>query len=114
MKLMLIQATVTDVDFDIKVMFAWRKFCNKIYQAAKYTLRSLGTDFVPKATATKTGHESLAERWILHRLTIAASDMNDALTKRAFGRCTTILHQFWVRDFCDIFIVRSHRRQEIS
>lgn len=89
-------------------MFGWRKFCNKIYQAAKYVLRFLGTDFVPRATATKAGRESLAEKWMLHRLTIAASDMNDALTKRAFGRCTTIVHQFWIHDLCDTFIVRCH------
>jgi valyl-tRNA synthetase len=87
-------------------MFGWRKFCNKIYQAAKYILASLGTDFAPRATATKTDQESLAEKWILHKLTISASEMNDALSKRAFGRCTTILHHFWVHDLCDTFIVR--------
>ncbi|KAI9678889.1 MAG: hypothetical protein M1829_001874 [Trizodia sp. TS-e1964] len=96
----------TDVDFDIKVMFAWRKFCNKIYQAAKYVIGSLKNDFVPNSKA-KIGKESLAERWILHKLTNTAKAMNDALEKREFGRCTTILHQYWLHDLCDTYIEQS-------
>lgn len=87
-------------------MFGWRKFCNKIYQAAKYVIASLGSDFLPNQTSVKTGKESLAERWILHKLTNTAKAMNEALEQREFGSCTTILHQYWLHDLCDTYIVR--------
>lgn len=86
-------------------MFGWRKFCNKIYQAAKYVIASLGSGFVPNPTSVKTGKESLAERWILHKLTNTAKAMNEALEKREFGSCTTILHQYWLHNLCDTYIV---------
>ena len=65
-----------DIAFDIKVIFGYRKFCNKIYQATKYVLGKIDADFVPRKTSKLTGKESLAERWILHKMTIAARDIN--------------------------------------
>lgn len=32
--------------------------------------------------------------------------MNEALEEREFGSCTTILHQNWLQDLCDTYIVR--------
>ena len=89
-------------------MFGWRKFCNKIYQATKYVTVSLGGNFVPNQTSVKTGKESLAERWILHKLANTAKAVNEVLEKREFGSCTTMLHQYWLHDLCDTYIVRHY------
>ena len=94
-----------DINFDIKVIHGYRKFCNKIYQATKYVLGKLDKDFLPEATAGKTGRESLAERWILHKYTIAAREINQALTDREFARATTIVYQYWYNSLCDVYIV---------
>jgi len=96
-----------DIAFDIKVIHGYRKFCNKIYQATKYVLGKLDADFVPQKTGGLTGKESLAERWILHKLTIAAKEVNHALGDREFMRSTTYIYQFWYNHLCDVYIENS-------
>ncbi|RDL36863.1 Valyl-tRNA synthetase-like protein [Venustampulla echinocandica] len=96
-----------DIAFDVRVIFGYRKFCNKIYQATKYMLGRLPADYVPPKEAKPTGNESLAERWILHKLTIAARDINQALGDREFMRSTSIVYQYWYSHLCDVYIENS-------
>jgi len=96
-----------DIAFDIKVIYGYRKFCNKIYQATKYVLGKIDQDFVPQKTGKFTGKESLAEKWILHKLTIAARDVNQAIGDREFMRSTSIIYQFWYNNLCDVYIENS-------
>ncbi len=83
-----------DINFDIKVMHGYRRFCNKIYQATKYVLGKLDKDFVPQKVAAKTGEESLSEQWILHKFTVAAKEINQALVDREFSQTTSITYQY--------------------
>jgi valyl-tRNA synthetase len=96
-----------DIAFDIKVIHGYRKFCNKIYQATKYVLGKLDADFVPQKTGALTGKESLAERWILHKMSIAARDVNQAIGDREFMRSTSIIYQYWYNQLCDVYIENS-------
>ncbi|KAF9894301.1 valine--tRNA ligase [Aspergillus nanangensis] len=96
-----------DIAFDIQVIHGYRRFCNKIYQATKFVLGKLGDDFKPIAAPTKTGRESLSERWILHKFNIAAKEMNDALEKREFSSSAIIVYQYWYGQLCDVFIENS-------
>lgn len=96
-----------DIAFDIQVIHAYRRFCNKIYQATKFVLGKLGEDFKPQATPSKTGRESLSERWILHKFNTAAKEMNDALEQREFSASSIIVYQYWYSQLCDVFIENS-------
>ncbi|EMC95433.1 hypothetical protein BAUCODRAFT_541606 [Baudoinia panamericana UAMH 10762] len=96
-----------DINFDVKVMRSYRNFCNKIYQATKYVLGSLPPDYSPPAHAGKTGKESLPERWILHKLTHAAKEVNAALATREFSKATQALYGYWLYELCDVFIENS-------
>ena len=96
-----------DIAFDIKVIHGYRKFCNKIYQATKYMLNKLDADFVPQKTAAVTGKESLAERWILHKMTTCAKEINQALADREFMRSTTYIYAYWYSQLCDVYIENS-------
>jgi valyl-tRNA synthetase len=96
-----------DIAFDIRVIHGYRKFCNKIYQAAKYVLGKLDADFVPQKTAKLSGKESLAERWILHEMTIAAKEINQALADREFSKSTLIAYRYWYNELCDVYIENS-------
>lgn len=96
-----------DIAFDIQVIHGYRRFCNKIYQATKYVLGKLGEDFKPQATASKTGNESLAERWILHKFNKAAKEVNESLTNREFSDAAISLYQYWYSQLCDVFIENS-------
>ncbi|KAI9808401.1 MAG: hypothetical protein M1826_004177 [Phylliscum demangeonii] len=97
----------SNINFDIKVIYGYRKFCNKIYQATKYVLGKLDGTFTPQKLAQKTGRESLAERWILHKYTIAAKEINRALAEREFQRSTLIVYQYWYNHLCDVYIENS-------
>ncbi|WEW58437.1 valyl-tRNA synthetase [Emydomyces testavorans] len=96
-----------DINFDIQVIYGYRRFCNKIYQAAKYVLGKLGNDFQPLATIAKTGSESLAERWILHKFNVAAKVANEKLEQREFSDAAYALYQYWYSQLCDVFIENS-------
>ncbi|EDO01752.1 hypothetical protein SS1G_04227 [Sclerotinia sclerotiorum 1980 UF-70] len=96
-----------DIAFDIKVIHGYRKFCNKIYQATKYVVGKLPADFVPQKTAKLTGRESLSERWILHKMTMAAKEINQNLEEREFMRSTTAVYQYWYNQLCDVYIENS-------
>lgn len=96
-----------DIAFDIKVIHGYRKFCNKIYQATKYVLGSIGDGFIPRSSGKLTGKESLAERWILKKLTVTARDVNQTINDREFMKSTTIVYQYWYNYLCDVYIENS-------
>lgn len=97
----------SDINFEISVMHSYRRFCNKIYQAVKYLLGKLDADFTPQDQVKLTGNECLAERWLLHKMTLAAKKMNEALAEREFMKSTTVIYQYFYGNLCDTFIENS-------
>ena len=57
----------------------------------------------------KSGNETLAERWIFHKLNQTAIKVNKAFESRNFHDVTEIIHGFWLYELCDVFIVRDSR-----
>ncbi|KAF2468062.1 uncharacterized protein BDR25DRAFT_290612 [Lindgomyces ingoldianus] len=95
-----------DISFDVSVIHGYRRFCNKIYQATKYVLGRLG-EFTPRATITKTGKESLPERWILHKLSTASKLINERLEQREFSTSTQVAYRYFYEFLCDTYIENS-------
>ena len=93
-----------DINLDILRVDGYRKFCNKLFNATKFAMLKLDESFVPEAIA-KTGKESLVEQWILHKLNIAATEINTFLEDRNFMAATTSAYNFWLYELCDIYIV---------
>lgn len=96
-----------DIAFDIREIEAKRRFCNKIYQATNFALGRLGDGFSPDGTPTDNKPKSLVEKWILHRLNVAAKEVNDALESREFSVAAGTLYQYWFTQLCDTFIENS-------
>lgn len=96
-----------DINLDILRVAGYRKFCNKIFQATKFVMMRLGDDYVPPAQAGLSGHESLVEKWILHKLTKTSEKVNLALERRDFYEATSSIYNFWLYDFCDVYIENS-------
>jgi valyl-tRNA synthetase len=80
---------------------------NKIYQATKFVLGKLGPDFKPSASPSKTGKESLSERWILHKFNSAVKDINNAIETREFSVSASTAYQYIYSQLCDVFIENS-------
>ncbi|KAM7205653.1 tRNA synthetases class I (I, L, M and V) domain containing protein [Rhypophila sp. PSN 637] len=95
-----------DINFDIRVMHAYRRFCNKVWQASKYVMGKLGQDFAPADKPDNTVL-SVPERWILYRMNTAVKTLNEALEAREFSRATKIAYQFFYDELCDVFIENS-------
>ncbi|CAG8744332.1 12511_t:CDS:10, partial [Gigaspora margarita] len=82
-------STGRDINLDILRVEGYRKFCNKLWNATRFALIKLGTDFKPRPDANVTGKESLVELWTLHKLNQAIIDTNKALHERNFMNATT-------------------------
>ena len=93
-----------DINLDILRVDGYRKFCNKLFNATKFAMLKFDMSFVPEAIA-KTGQESLVEKWILHKVNIAATEINTYLADRNFMAATTSAYNFWLYELCDIYIV---------
>ncbi|KAL9609510.1 MAG: hypothetical protein Q9167_005728 [Letrouitia subvulpina] len=96
-----------DINFDIKVMHGYRRFCNKIYQATKYVLGKLPESYTPSPSTSQPENLSLADRWILHKLTTACAEIDTALINREFSVATSLSYQYWYTHLCDTYIENS-------
>ncbi|KAK7736605.1 valine--tRNA ligase [Cytospora paraplurivora] len=98
-----------DINFDVKVIHAYRRFCNKIWNASKYVLGKLESVnvFVPAKQRALTGKESLAELWALHKMNSAVREVSQALEQREFMKSANLVYAFWYFHLCDVFIENS-------
>jgi len=114
--------TAADINLDVNLLHAFRKFSNKIFQATKYVMSKLPENFVPAASAVVTG-KTLAERWILHKMNLAAQEINENLEKREFAKASQAAYRYWYRyvmhrvvadqDFL-VFRVRANAQRDVT
>ncbi|ORZ24098.1 valyl-tRNA synthetase [Absidia repens] len=93
-----------DINLDILRVEGYRKFCNKIWNATRFAMMKLGSDFKPVESFKASGDESLADKWILHKLNKAAVEANKGLSERNFLAATNAVYQFWLYELCDVYI----------
>ena len=101
------QASGGDINFDVKTMHSYRRFCNKIYQAGKYVLGKLGDDFIPRNSSNLSGKESLSEKWILAKMNTAAKQVNEALEVCEFSKATQAIHRYLYDELFDVYLENS-------
>ncbi|KAJ3106634.1 hypothetical protein HDU97_005999 [Phlyctochytrium planicorne] len=95
-----------DINLDILRVEGYRKFCNKLWNAAKLAFQKLGDDFKPLPYGSKSlkGGEALADLWILNKLNIAAKEVNKHLEERNFMQATSAIYNFWLYELCDVYL----------
>ena len=97
-----------NVNLDIDRIVGYRQFCNKLWNAVKFTLNfALGESFVPKVEQIHPNAQLPFQcRWILSRLDTCTEVCNESLSTGVynFAQCTTAIYSFWLYDFCDIFL----------
>lgn len=94
-----------DINLDIKRIEGYRNFCNKLWNAIKFTMMNLKADFKPNAHGQLlTGHESNFDRWMLscaHRVTELA---NQSFEQFEFAELVNLIYDFWMHKFCNTYL----------
>ena len=119
-----------DINLDVKRVVGYRHFCNKIWNAMRFSLSNLGSEFTPnpaqevwldphtmgipyflRTSHTTThslsqlsGKETVMDRWILSRLSVAVDDCNRGFAEYDFPLVTSAIYNFWVYELCDVYI----------
>ena len=84
-----------------------RNFANKLWNAARFVLSSLGDERPSLADAPGL---STPDRWILARLDRALAELEGHLAVYNFGEAMRVLHRFIWSEFCDWYIELSKLR----
>ncbi|MDP3298259.1 MAG: class I tRNA ligase family protein, partial [Thermodesulfovibrionia bacterium] len=89
-----------DIKFSLQRVEGYRHFINKIWNAARFILTNISKDEEIKSVK-EIKHLSLADRWILSRLSVVASEVNKSFEEYRFNDAANLLYQFIWHEFCD-------------
>uniref|UniRef100_A0A672N205 Valine--tRNA ligase n=1 Tax=Sinocyclocheilus grahami TaxID=75366 RepID=A0A672N205_SINGR len=92
-----------DINLDVNRILGYRHFCNKLWNAVKFAMRTLGEGFVPWEKLC--GSESVSDRWILSRLSAAVALCDSGFQAYDFPAITTAIYNFWLYELCDVYLV---------
>ena len=90
-----------DIRLSTERIAGYRNFCNKIWNAARFTLMNLG-ESVPPMPPRET--LSLGDRWILSRLNGVTRQVNEALEEYRFNDAALALYHFTWHELCDWYL----------
>ncbi|XP_071039659.1 valine--tRNA ligase [Parasteatoda tepidariorum] len=94
-----------DINLDINRVEGYRHFCNKLWNATKFALMTLGSDFKPKPKFMVSIEDSrIMDLWILSRLSTAVEACNAGFESYDFPAATTACYSFWLYDLCDVYL----------
>uniref|UniRef100_A0A8C1WF94 Valine--tRNA ligase n=1 Tax=Cyprinus carpio TaxID=7962 RepID=A0A8C1WF94_CYPCA len=91
-----------DINLDVNRILGYRHFCNKLWNAVKFAMRTLGEGFVPWEKLC--GSESVSDRWILSRLSAAVALCDGGFQAYDFPTITTAIYSFWLYELCDVYL----------
>jgi len=93
-----------DIHFNEDNMIAGKKFCNKIWNAARFVLGQLDDETMIYSVALKPKPISKADKQILRDLDSLITSTQKRLGKYAFGHAIRGLYEFFWHEFCDVYI----------
>ncbi len=98
-----------DIKFSEKRVEGYRHFLNKIWNVARFISMNIkeGDDVLSiHELRSGTSHNalSLADRWILSRLSAVCTDMKESLEQYRFNDSASILYQFLWHELCDWYV----------
>jgi valyl-tRNA synthetase len=94
-----------DVALSDDLLESYRNFSTKIWNAARFILRYVEDgDRIPSAAELRQMDLSLADRWILSRLSRAAQEVNGSLEQYNLHEASRSLYRFFWHEFCDWYL----------
>lgn len=91
-----------DIRFDIGRVEGYRNFCNKLWNAARFALMQVPSDFVPAEDSEV--EYSMADRWITSRLQKVTRSMASHFQTYRFDLAANTIHDFIWHHFCDWYL----------
>jgi valyl-tRNA synthetase len=93
-----------ELRFDLGRVGGYRNFCNKLWNAARFVMQSLGAEPGAGAAASTPAELSVADRWIRARFGRMLGAVEQALSDYRFDFAATALYEFTWYDFCDWYL----------
>ena len=97
-----------NIRFDLGRIEGNRNFCNKLWNAARYVLRSAAPDAGGEPSGPDRseagGMPSVADRWIRSRLVTLAGQVRDGYQSYRFDYVAASLYDFTWNEFCDWYL----------
>jgi valyl-tRNA synthetase len=81
----------------------YRNFCNKVWNAARFTLMNL-EGFSPDGISLENLELAQGDKWILHRLNETARSVDETLAGYRYNESAMALYQFTWSEFCDWYL----------
>ncbi len=93
----------TKIALSIRRIEGYRNFCNKLWNAARYTLMSLENTSA-RAGASRPEPKAFANRWILARLDSAIRAARTGVDEYRLDEALTALYHFVWHELCDWYV----------
>jgi valyl-tRNA synthetase len=104
---MSLASTGRDIKFDMSRLEGYRNFCNKLWNATRFVMESVGQTDDKALSQTEIDDLnngevdlSLADRWIESRLQLAQKEVIDALDNYRFDHAAQALYDFVWNEYC--------------
>ncbi|HTU60028.1 MAG TPA: class I tRNA ligase family protein, partial [Polyangiales bacterium] len=99
--LLSLASTGRDIKFDMGRLEGYRNFCNKIWNATRYVLMNCEGQDVGREGELKL---SLADRWIVSRLSRTEARVAKALAEFRFDLASQAIYEFIWNEYCDWYL----------
>lgn len=97
------------INFDVRECHTNRLFCNKLWQATKFTkIWTKQVDDARNLVDIDVNSLPIMNKWILSRLSGMVDSVNDGIRSYDFHVACKALKEFLYYDFCDVFLVRKY------
>ena len=95
-----------DIKFSEERVEGYRHFLNKIWNVARFISMNLdeGTKILPESDLHNSKALSLADKWIMSRMSGVSRDVNHALDEYRFNDAASLLYQFVWHELCDWYV----------
>lgn len=94
-----------DIKFDLKRCEGYKNFCNKLWNATRFVLMSLGENKIaPNIQKIQKEKCSFADLWILNLLNKTIAEMNQHFANYRFDLLANAFYKFVWDEFCDWYL----------
>jgi valyl-tRNA synthetase len=96
-------STGRDIKFDLGRTEGFRNFCNKIWNAARYTMMNTKDKDVTTEPLNRA-QLSIADKWIMSRFEQTAKEIEMAMSEYRFDLASQTLQEFIWNEYCDWYV----------